>query len=131
MRAYEAELQNCPYAKSTLYCASMNPEMVTWLQTACEAICSTSKPQPIQIPQQYACFHVAIADVAKEYGISVEKQGGYCLVPGEVSKRPVLYLKEALTRFQSLVDGKRLHAARMKRRDGVMFRTLTKVCYGA
>ena len=60
MRAYEAELKNCPYAKSTLYCANLNPELVTWLQTACEAICSFSKPQPIQVPQQYAPYVVAV-----------------------------------------------------------------------
>ena len=59
MRAYEAELKNCPYAKSTLYCANLNPELVTWLQTACEAICGSSKPQPIQIPQQYAVLPVS------------------------------------------------------------------------
>ena len=50
--------------------------------------------------------------MAKEYGISVEKKGSYVLQPGENMKRPGLYLSEALTRFQSLVDGQRLHAAR-------------------
>ena len=50
--------------------------------------------------------------MAKEYGISVEKKGCYVLQPGENMKRPALFLSEALTRFQSLVDGQRLHAAR-------------------
>ena len=50
--------------------------------------------------------------MAKEYGISVEKKGCYVLQPGENMKRPALFLSEALTRFQSLVDDQRLHAAR-------------------
>lgn len=116
MRAYEAELQNCPYAKSTLYCASMNPEMVTWLQTACEAISSSQSHSRFKFLSSMLASMLPIADVAKEYGITVEKRGSYCLIPGEVSKRPTLYLKEALMRFQSLVEGKRLHAARRSKR---------------
>ena len=60
MRAYEVELQNCPYSKSTLFCANLNPTLVTWLTTACNAIVTSSKPQFIQIPQQYSCYHVAV-----------------------------------------------------------------------
>lgn len=45
----------------------------------------------------------------------MEKKGSYFLQPGENMKRPGLYLSEALTRFQTLVDGQRLHVARRSR----------------
>ena len=64
MRAYEIELQNCPYSKSTMFCASLNPAMVTWLMTACSAIVTSSKPQSIQIPQQYSSYHVAVSGIS-------------------------------------------------------------------
>ena len=65
MRAYEIEIQNCPYSKSTMFCASLNPSMVTWLMTACSAVVTSSKPQSIQLPQQYSSYHVAVSHIPR------------------------------------------------------------------
>ena len=56
MHAYEMELKNCPYQKASLCCGKMDPEFVTWLQTACDAIVRAPRPQPIAVPQQYLSF---------------------------------------------------------------------------
>lgn len=112
MRAYEVELQNCPYTKATLATAALNSELVTWLETACEAIVRSSHPQPIVIPQQHTMYMTMIEDVVKEYGIAVTKKNSTVLLtPSDLTKRPGILLSEALVRFESLVDGNRLHPA--------------------
>ena len=111
-RAYEVELQNCPYSKATLCTANLSPEFVTWIETACDAIVRSSQPQPITVPHHLTSSFAAIEDVVKEYGITaVRKNSSIILTPSESMKHPGILLSEALVRFESLIDGNRLHPA--------------------
>lgn len=124
------ELKNCPYLKSSLCCGKMDPEFVTWLQTACDAIVRTPHSQPIAVPQQYLSFLPAIEDVAAQYGVEVERKGGAMLLPTDHLKRPAMLLAEAITRFNSLIDGDRIHPARTVIRAVVIRRAVAEVCHG-
>lgn len=125
------ELKNCPYQKASLCCGKMDPEFVTWLQTACDAIVRAPRPQPIAVPQQYLSFLPAVEDVAAQYGVAVERRNGATLTPTEHLKRPALLLAEAITRFSSLIEGDRIHPARTVIGAGVMCRAAAEVRDGA
>ena len=43
-------------SKASLGNASLNPELVTWLETACDAIVRSSQPQTLPVPQAYAPY---------------------------------------------------------------------------
>lgn len=131
MHAYEMELQNCPYSKASLCCGAMDPEFVTWLQTACDALVRAPKPQTITVPQHYVPFMGAIDDVTAQYGIEVNRKNGIALVSTEHMKRPPMLLSEAITRLSSLIEGDRIHPARIVIRTGVMIRAAAKVRDGA
>lgn len=64
LHAYELELQSCPYSKASLCNASLCPELVTWLETACDAIVRSSQPQRIAVPQSYAAYFSTVLSQA-------------------------------------------------------------------